>query len=107
VPSPTGTDLGAVDTPAQLADRIRARSAQPGAASGDAVIESDTEDAGQGCAGFRPGGDPARGDAVYSASAVYAGEPVQVHVYDTGGGELRLVATNAACVDVVDTPYGG
>lgn len=102
------SDLGAVDTPAELADRIRAQRPPGSDTSGGAAASDGLNTQGDpGCTGLTAAGDPQRGEVVYVADAVYAGEPVVVHLYDTGGGELRLVATNSSCADVVDIPYTG
>jgi hypothetical protein len=93
-------DLGAVDTATELADRVRADRA---AGSGEVPpttshLESDS------CVARRPEGDATRGTATYWAEADYQGQPVIVHVYETGAG-ARLVATDESCLTLVDVAY--
>jgi hypothetical protein len=107
-----GSDLGAVGSAAELADRIRAQGEPL-----DPTTENETEttdrgsplgDAGSSvCAGRTADGEAARGESVYVADAVLDGTPVRVHVYEAGDGRRRLVATDEACVAVVDVPFSG
>jgi hypothetical protein len=102
------SDLGAVDDAAELAARVR--SASRTASPDSSFTEEDSElgnlgaDA-QSCLGLTADGDPSRGTSTYVADAVLAGVPVRVHIYDPGDGDLRLVATDRSCVDLVDQPY--
>jgi len=105
------SDLGAVDNAAELADRIRAGDEALGAGA-DVGSQAHQELGGLGsedstCPGLSAIGDPTHGESVYVADAVLAGAQVRVHLYDDGQGNLRLVATDRACVDVVDVPYSG
>ena len=105
-----GSDLGAVGSAAELADRIRSQGEQI-----DAFPEYDTETTDRGsplgeagasaCAGHTAAGEAARGESVYVADAVLDGARVRVHLYESDDGSLRLVATDEACVDVVDVPF--
>jgi hypothetical protein len=105
-----GRDLGAVGSAAELADRIRSQG-EPLSPDGD--DESNTSGEGAPlddaspsvCAGRSADGERARGESVYVADAVLDGTPVRVHVYESSDGSLWLVATDEACVDVVDVPF--
>jgi hypothetical protein len=116
--SPSTTDLGAVGNADELADRVRALGSTPLGAMEGGETSSDTDDeanhsavdgegsSGRGdCEGLTEAGDRSRGQVVYVADAVLAGNPVRVHVYDPGDGELRMVATDRSCSDVVDVPF--
>jgi hypothetical protein len=100
--------LGAVADAAELQDRVRdnldvgedAASRAPTDAGAD-VFGDD-----QSCLGLSALGDPARGTTTFVATADFQGNPVRVHLYELDG-ELRLVATDRSCTDVVDTPYAG
>jgi hypothetical protein len=105
-------DLGAVGSAAELADRIRAQdrslpsSPDDETGSTDPEAALDEETAGSSaCPGRTTDGDPAHGESRYVADAVLDGVRVRVHVYDSGDGTLRLVATDESCVDVVDAPF--
>lgn len=94
------SDLGAVASATELADQVRADRA---AGTGE-VPPTPSEMQGASCPALRPAGDPARGSATYFAQAEYQGQPVVVHVYETGAG-ARLVATDASCLTLVDVAY--
>ncbi|HEV7757555.1 MAG TPA: hypothetical protein VGO78_01140 [Acidimicrobiales bacterium] len=103
------TNLGAVGSAGELADRVRGDAGPLTAMDGGSdVLASPGDEGTQGrnqCAALTAAGDTDRGEAKYVADAVFKGNPVRVHLYDDGTGKLRLVATDASCADVVDTPY--
>jgi hypothetical protein len=106
---PDDLELGAVDSAAELADRVRARSGSfhTDAGISSEVIEgpADGEIGSSSCAGRSIEGDASYGEAVFVGSALLSGTRVVVHVYDDGSGDRRLVATDESCVDVVDMPF--
>jgi negative regulator of sigma E activity len=99
-------DLGSVDSAKELAARVaqdfddeKVSATAPGSG-----LSTETE-ASEACPGLTAAGDPSRGRSLFTDDATYDGSPVVVHVYEHKG-ERRLVATNSACRDVVDVPYG-
>lgn len=103
----TGTlDLGTVDDPDELASRVGssfdgpARSTTADDAAGTDLNET------VGCPDLSAAGDPQRGSSLFTATALYRGSEVVVHVYELDGVR-RLVATDTTCADVVDIPYPG
>jgi len=106
-PTTPPAQLGSFDDAEALAagvagDRMRttASEEQGGPATSASV------DSAAACPGLEPAGDVARGTASYVADAVFDGEVVKVHLYESGG-TTRLVATTLDCVDVVDVPFDG
>jgi hypothetical protein len=103
-------NLGSVSSAGELADRVRGDAGALTAAGDSGVLASpgDTDESDPGrnqCPALTAAGDTDRGASVYVADAVFKGNPVRVHLYDDGTGKLQLVATDASCADVVDTPY--
>jgi hypothetical protein len=113
--------LGAADDEAALADLVAQRIGRFTPESGPQVVDgadpsapvsstsapSPTSQGGaalEPCPGLSDAGDPAKGSLVYVADATYRDAAVRVHLYETDG-ESRLVATDQACVDVVDVPF--
>jgi hypothetical protein len=106
------TDLGPVSSAGELADRVRGDAGAPSAVNEGSGVLASPSDGDQSTPGrsqcpalTTAAGDADRGESVYVADAVFKGNPVRVHLYDNSTGQLQLVATDASCADVVDTPY--
>lgn len=93
-------DLGDVDGVDELTARVMAGWRDDGAAESSQEAFEPT----RACRALSGRGDPERGTSRYVAEARLEGERVIVHLYSNDGAEdeLRLVATNEACEDLVD-----
>jgi hypothetical protein len=100
------TYLGDVPDAEELAGRVDSSLTAGAGVPAEAPDEGATASESEACPSLTVAGDTDRGTATFVADATLDGNPVRVHVYQSGD-EQRLVATDQSCTDVVDQPFDG